>query len=271
MSGGFIRLELLDLIIASSLLFVSAGASLSLRLGLERGLAIAAVRMVVQLTLLALVLKILFALVSPLWTGLAAAFMLLVAGWEVRARQKTRFDGFWTYGIATTTLFFAGSLVTLLALTTQLRPEPWFDPRYALPILGMILGNSLNGASLALDRLMGTVAREKAAIEAQLALGADIHQALGPLVRDAARAGMMTIINSMSASGVVFIPGLMTGQVLAGVPPAEAVKYQIIIMFLIAGANALGVTGMLVLARYRLTDSRHRLRLDRLKVARDRL
>ncbi|MGB0671081.1 MAG: ABC transporter permease, partial [Rhodospirillales bacterium] len=129
--AGVIHLGLVDLMLASLLILVAGGLSFALSLGLERSLGIAATRMVVQLTLLALILKTLFALVSPLWTGVAALFMLLVAGRELMARQKIRFDGFWSYGISTATLTVPGSIVTLLALWTQLRPEPWFDPRYA--------------------------------------------------------------------------------------------------------------------------------------------
>ncbi|MGB0670275.1 MAG: ABC transporter permease, partial [Rhodospirillales bacterium] len=138
-------------------------------------------------------------------------------------------------------------------------------PRYALPILGMVLGNGLNGASLALDRFLGTVRREKDAIEARLALGQSARLALRPLMQDAARSGMMTIVNNLSAAGIVWIPGIMTGQILAGMAPEEAVKYQIMIMFLLAGANALGVVSVILLAGWRLTDKRHRLRLDRLQ------
>jgi putative ABC transport system permease protein len=74
----------------------------------------------------------------------------------------------------------------------------------------------------------------------------------------------MPTINSMSATGVVSLPGMMTGQILGGVPPAEAVKYQILVMFLIAGGTGLGAVTAVLGGLYRLTDGRHRLRLDRL-------
>jgi putative ABC transport system permease protein len=261
---NYIALSYVDLGLAALLLLANALLSVILRLGLGRQIVVAAVRMVVQLTLIGLVLKALFAMVSPLWTALAALVMVLFAGREAAARQTRRFAGLWTHGLGTASMLVAGTLVTLLALTTQLQPDPWYNPRYALPILGMVLGNTMNGVSLGLDRLLATAARERAAVEARLALGHDRHSALLPLVREACRAGLMPIVNAMSATGIVALPGMMTGQILAGVDPVDAVKYQILIMFLLAGATAIGVLIAVFAAAARLTDHRHRLRLDRL-------
>ena len=262
---NFITLSYWDLALASLLLLVSGAMTLYLRLGLGRQLAVAAVRMVVQLTLVGLVLKTLFALVSPLWTALAALVMIGFAGYEVVARQKRKFTGAWTYGLGTISLAAAATLVTALALTTQVRPDPWFDPRYAVPLLGMILGNTMNGVSIGLDRLLASAVRERAAIEARLALGHDRSRAFRPFVREATRAGLISIINGMSAAGLVSLPGMMTGQILAGIAPVEAVKYQILIMFLIAGSTSIGVLIAVFAAVARLSDNRHRLRLDRLR------
>lgn len=260
----FITLSYADLVLASLLLLFAGGLSVVLHLGLEGNLAVAAARMVVQLTVVGLVLKTLFALVSPWWTGAAALAMVLFAGREVMARQKRGLGAAWTYGLGTASLMLAGTVITGLALTTQIRPDPWFDPRYALPILGMVLGNTMNGVSIGLDRLLSAAARERAAIEARLALGHDRRRAFSHLVRDACRTGMMHIVNAMSAAGLVSLPGMMTGQILAGVAPVEAVKYQILIMFLLAGATGIGVLAAVFAAARRLTDDRHRLRLDRL-------
>ena len=193
--------------------------------------------------------------------------MVLFAGREVMARQKRRLTGWWAYGLGTTAMLFAGTIVTVFALTTQVRPDPWYDPRIALPLLGMILGNTMTGVSLGIDRLAAGAVDRRAAIEARLALGHDRREALRGAVRDALRTGLVPTINSMSAIGLVFIPGMMTGQILAGVAPMEAVKYQLLIMFLIAGGTAFGVLGAVLGGAHRLTDARHRLRLDRLTAA----
>lgn len=263
-----IELSYLDLAVAALLLLINGGISLALELRLERQLLIAALRMTVQLVLVGAILTTLFSLTSPWWTALAALVMLLFAGREVMARQERRLTGWWAYGLGASTMTVAAVLVTLLALTTQVRPDPWYDPRYAIPLLGMVLGNAMTGISLGLNTLTTTAARERNAIEAQLALGATRWQALRGVTRQALRSGLMPTINAMSATGLVFLPGMMTGQILAGVAPAEAVKYQLLIMFLIAGATGLGVLLAVLLGVYRLTDPRHRLRLDRLAAAR---
>jgi putative ABC transport system permease protein len=261
---NFITLGAVDLALASVLVIINGGLSLALGLGLERQLLIAATRMVIQLSLMGLVLKALFALVSPFWTAVAALIMVLFAGHEASARQRKRFSGWWTYGLGTSSMMAAGLIVTVLALTTQIKPDPWYDPRYALPLLGMILGNTMNGVALGLNALITGVVREKSAVEARLALGHDIGTAMSGVVREAVRTGLIPIINAMAAAGIVSLPGMMTGQILAGIPPVEAVKYQILIMFLIAGGTGLGLLSAVYGGVYRLSDNRQRLRLDRL-------
>ena len=264
----YIRLDYLDLALGALLVVLNGGLSVALNLGLERRLAIAALRMVVQLTLVGLVLTTLFALVSPLWTGLAALVMILFAGWEILSRQDRRLKGWWAYGLGTGAMLFASVLVVLFALTTQLSPTPWYDPRYAIPLLGMVLGNTMTGISLGLQTLTTGLARERVAVEARLALGATRWRAMLPVVRLALRSAFLPIINTMAATGVVSLPGMMTGQILSGVEPVEAVKYQILILFLISGGTGLGAIGAVIGCAHRLTDHRHRLRLDRLTAPR---
>lgn len=264
---GAVPLDALDLAIAASLVLLNAGLSLWLRLGLARSLVVAAVRTAVQLLLVGVVIKTLFDLASPSWTGLMVLAMVLLAGYEVHARQERRFTGAWTYGLGTLSVAAGAGLVTLLALIVVVQPEPWHHPRYAILLLGMILGNTMTGVSLAFDSLVTTASRERVAIEARLALGADRSTALGDAARRALRAGLMPIINAMSAAGVIALPGMMTGQILAGADPIGAVKYQVLIMFLIAGGTGIAVFLAVGAGVRRLSDSRHRLRLDRLRVA----
>jgi len=263
---SFTPLGYSDLGLAAILIAVNAGLFIWLRLRLERQLVIATLRMLVQLSLLGLVLKTLFEHVSPIYTGLAALAMILFAGYEVFSRQQRRLAGWWGYGVGAASILFAGTLVTVFALTTQVRPEPWYHPQIALPLLGMVLGNTMTGVALGLDTLSTRVARERTAIEAMLSLGATRQEAFRPFVREAMRNALIPIINAMSAAGLVSIPGMMTGQILAGIDPIEAVKYQILIMFLIAGGTGIGVVLAVHVTAARLSDGRHRLRLDRLKM-----
>ena len=265
MSSVYIQLSYFDLALASTLLLLAGGLSIGLKLGLEKMLGIAALRTVVQLSLIGLVLKLLFQTTSPWWTALAAIFMMGFAGREAMARQTLKLRGGWSLGIATLSLMLAGTVVTTLALTTAIRPEPWYDARFSIPLLGMVLGNTLNGVAVGMDRLSATLKREKIAIEARLALGHPRRDAVRPYVREAMRAGVMHIINAMSAAGLISIPGMMTGQILAGVDPTQAVKYQILIMFLIAGSTSLGALTAILALSNRLSDDRDRLRLDRFR------
>lgn len=260
----YISLDLADLALAAILVVLNGALSLALDLGIHRRLAVAAIRMVVQLLLVGLVLQALFTAMSLALTALAALTMILFAGHEILSRQDRRLTGWWAYGLGTGSMLVAAMVVTSFALTTQLRPDPWYDPRYAVPLLGMVLGNTMTGISLGLNTLTGDLATRRNAVEAQLALGRDRWHAMLPLVRKALRAGLMPIVNSMAATGLVSLPGMMTGQILAGTDPFEAVKYQILIMFLIAGGTGLGAVAAVVGGTYRLTDRRHRVRLDRL-------
>ncbi len=264
----YVTLSYIDVAIAAVLLCINAGLSIALNLGLSKTLIFSAIRMTVQLLLIGLVLKALFALASPWLTLLVALIMGMVAGREIFARQETPLAGIWGWGIGATTMIVAGGIVTIFALTLQIRPDPWYTPRYALPLFGMILGNAMTGISLGLDTLTSLTRRERAAVEAQLMLGATRWQAMLPLTRRALSSGMMPSINAMAATGIVALPGMMTGQILAGIPPTEAVKYQLLVMFLIAGSTGLGVVGAVLATVWRITDDRHRLRLDRLAKSR---
>jgi putative ABC transport system permease protein len=232
-----------DIATAASLIVLDAVLSILLKIRLHWQLAIAAARMVVQLVAIGYVLKFIFSLNNPAATLLLVLVMVLVAAREVAARPERRFKGSANFVIGTISVGFATFVTAVLALTTAIRPDPWFNPHYAIPLAGIILGNVLNSASLSLDSLLGSVKRERPAIEARLSLGASYREAIAPLVREAIRRGLLPIINQMSAAGIVTLPGIMTGQILAGLDPIEAVKYQILLMFLLSGGSGLSTLG----------------------------
>ena len=253
-----------DLAIAASLVVVDAGLSFIFRLDLHKQIAVAVARLVVQLVAVGYVLRLVFALQSPAATLALAAFMTLVAAREVAARPQRRLVGAGNLVVGAGSVALATTLTAVLALTTAIRPQPWFDPRYALPLTGIILGNVLNAGSITLDDVLSSFPREQAAIEGRLALGDSFTEATRPFVVAAIRRGMVPILNQMSAAGIITLPGIMTGQILAGMDPLEAVKYQILLMFLLAGACGLVAVSIALLAARRFTDERQRLRLDRL-------
>ncbi|KAB7623981.1 ABC transporter permease [Alkalilimnicola sp. S0819] len=254
-----------DLALAAGLVVVLAALSWQGQLGVGRSLLIAGARTVVQLLLIGLVLEALFAFSALHWVALLALAMLLIAGREVMARQQRRFLGLWGYGLGTLAMSVSSFSITVLALLLLVQPEPWYRPQYAVPLLGMMLGNTMTGVAVALDRLTESAWRERSGIEGRLLLGQRWDQAVAGLRREAMRAGMIPMINAMAAAGVVSLPGMMTGQILAGAPPVEAVKYQILIMFLITAGTGFGTLVAVRLGARRLFDGRERLRLDRLR------
>lgn len=261
-----ISLSALDLALAASLVLVLAWMSLRQALGVSRSLIIAAARTVVQLLFIGLILEALFEVATlPLVMALGV-LMVLLAGREVMARQQRYLKGLWGYGLGTLAMLVSSFGVTLLALVIVIGADPWYRPQYAIPLLGMLLGNTMNGVALSLDRLSSGMHRQRAVIEARLALGAPWQEAVDDVRHEAMRAGLIPNINAMAAAGIISLPGMMTGQILAGAPPIEAVKYQILIMFLIAAGAGFGTLVAVYFGARRLFDERERLRLDRLAV-----
>jgi putative ABC transport system permease protein len=127
----------------------------------------------------------------------------------------------------------------------------------------MVLGNTLTSISLALQTLNEGAERERSAIEARIALGATRLEAFSGLLRQSLRTATTPLLNSMAVAGVVTLPGMMAGQILAGADPNEAAKYQIMILFVLAGASGLGAFAAALGSVFLMTDARHRLRLDR--------
>jgi UDP-glucose/iron transport system permease protein len=260
-----IALTSLDLAIAAGLVLMLAVLSWFMHLGIERTLIIAAVRTVVQLLLVGLVLKILFQTAQLGWTVVVAVVMLLFAGREVMARQTYRLKGWWGYGVGTSSMFISTFSITVLVLILIVNVKPWYMPQYSITLLGMMLGNTMNGIALAMDRLMHSAWQQRQAIEAKLLLGYTGSEAVADIRHESMRTGMIPMINAMAAAGLVSLPGMMTGQILSGTPPMEAVKYQILIMFMITAGTGFGTLAAVWISTRRLFDDRHRLRLERLR------
>lgn len=249
---------------AAMLVLANFAISVLLRLGLAKSLLLASVRMVVQLILVGFILAWVFALKAPLPVIGIGVVMAGLAGISAVRRTKRRFPGM--YWSSLLSILTAAFVVTGASLLGIINVHPWFEPRYAIPLLGMVLGNILNGVSLALDRFMEGVAREHAVIESELAVGATRWEAARPLIADSLRTGMIPTINAMMVMGVVSLPGMMTGQILAGASPMLAVRYQIVIMFMIASATAFGTLGVILLAFRSLFNARHQLGVERLQM-----
>lgn len=249
--------------IAACLILVCGLISVALGLKLEKRLAVAAIRTVVQLFLVGFVLRYVFNL-NAWWAvlGVMAVMIALAARAAVRRPSRT-FRGVGL--LALVSLVISSSLVTFTVTGAIIGVVPWYRPQYVIPLLGMLLGNGLTGISLCLDQLLETLHARRDEVEMELACGATRWEAArGPLT-DAVRRGMIPIINSMMVVGTVSLPGMMTGQILAGTDPMIAVKYQIMVMFMIAAGTAMASMGIALLVYRRLFNDRHQLRWDRIQ------
>ncbi|MBF0238710.1 MAG: iron export ABC transporter permease subunit FetB [SAR324 cluster bacterium] len=257
---NYISIHPLQLGLALLLLLGNLGLSLMLKLKLERSLGIAVARMTIQLLLVGMILEWIFALRSFIWVMVGALIMTTIASISAVNRTKRRFPGIYWHSFVS--ILGSAFIVTGIGLTGIIQVTPWYEPRYFFPIFGMILGNILNGISLGLDRFMEEIVTHRDKIETSLALGATRWEAIQETMRNTLRTGMIPILNTMMIAGVVSLPGMMTGQILSGTPPIEAVRYQIVIMVLIASAVAFGLTGVILLAFFRLFTPQHQLRED---------
>ncbi len=262
--NSLITLTPIDLGLAALLIMLLALVSWRSHNGMERKILFSSVRATLQLLLVGVALQTLFDHSSLLWVTLISLGMVLLAGREIHARQQRRLNGPWGFATGTVAMFLSSMLTALFALLVIIQNDPWYQPQYAIPLLGMLLGNTMNGISLGLDRLTNSVWQQRRIIEARLALGESAQQAIHPLRDEAVRTGMIPILNAMAAAGLISLPGMMTGQILSGTPPIEAVKYQILILFLIAAGTGFGVMAAISIASRRFFDTRDRLRTERI-------
>lgn len=261
--SGPIELGPLQLGLAALLILLNAAISMRLQLGLGRRLLLASLRSVVQLSLLGLLLAWVFSVQGP-WAVLPLmVLMALIAGFEAVRRTTRRVPGI--YGASIGVVMATSMAITFYGLVAVIGVEPWYAPRYAVPILGMVLGNTLTGISLGLETTMRGFDRDRAQVELLLAHGATRKEASREVVRGAVRTGMIPILNAMVAAGLISIPGMMTGQILAGQDPASAARYQLFILFSIAAGVALGTMGVVLVVARLVFDGRERLRPERIR------
>jgi putative ABC transport system permease protein len=238
-----VNLDLLNLGLAYGLVLLSIGLARLRRIGQEWQMLWSSLRMVLQLIAVGYLLHLVFAVKSPL---AVVAILLAMAGFSLQvmgSRIKEKMPHF--YRVMGISVFIGCGGVTFLFCGLVVEYSPWYDPRYLIPLAGMIIGNSMNAASLAAERLSSEIHARRDEIEAAVCLGATARQASDSAVRAAFRAALMPTINTMAAMGIVSLPGMMTGQILSGTDPAIAVRYQIAIMCAITGAVA--ITSFLIL------------------------
>lgn len=258
MASGYTSLSLWDVGLAAAFILIAGTLSLLFRLGVLKSLLIGAVRTAAQLGLAGIALKTVFGLNQFWLVGILAIAMVGLAGREALNRQKSRPKGMSLDIIGS--MAVSAFLVSILVTGVVVGSDPWWRPPIFIPLLGMILGNSLNGISISLERFLSACRNDRARIEMRLSHGATSNEAIQPVVRESLRAGMMPIINAMAIVGVVSLPGMMTGQLLAGADPVDAVKYQVVVMYMIAASTTIASAMALLLARRRVFNADHTLK-----------
>jgi putative ABC transport system permease protein len=257
-AAGIIDLSAWQLALALGLVAAVVLVSAHQSLGLERDLTIGSVRTVVQLYGVGFVLAAVFAAARWYWVVLILVAMTLVATQAAVSRLGRPLPGAGWIAATALTLSTAVTLAYVIAVVFQV--HPWWEPQYIIPIAGMILGNSMTAAALAGDRLQGDLRARADEVEARLALGFSGQDAVRPMVRDALRAAMIPTVNGMMTVGLVQLPGMMTGQILAGSSPLLAIRYQVVVVFMLAAATGLGSLLFVRLAALRYLTPAHQLR-----------
>ncbi len=255
----------IDLSIASlfwmyALMLVPLAVFFYLQLGIIRDTLFALIRMTAQLFLVGFYLKYVFQLNNPLISLLWVAIMLVVANLSILNKAGLRRGVFfWRLlaGVSGSTLF-AGGWFILVAI----RPDPIYDARYMVPIIGMILGNCLRSNVLSLERFYSGIRKNETEFMTYLMLGANLREAVRPYLRDAIKAAVNPSVATMATMGIVSLPGMMTGQILGGALPMEAIKYQIGIMICIFTSMVLAAIVNIQLSLSVAFDDQQRLKQD---------
>lgn len=240
-------------------ILIAGGASIYHSLHLERDMLIGAVRTFVQLFLLGYLLKTVFAINNVWLVLLIFTVMAFFAAQTVYGRIKEKQISFFLpVSVSMNISFF---IVAFIVTAVVIRADPWWNPRYFIPLGGMVIGNSMNAVAIALERLLNDLRTKQQEIEMKLCLGADYKEASREIVGNAMKSGMIPSINSMMAAGIVFIPGMMTGQIIAGADPGLAIKYQIVVMLMLVGSTTLSTLFVVLIVRKLCFGAGHQLLL----------
>ena len=237
-TGGVIVFGWWQLALATVFVIITGLISLRLSLGLEKDLAIATVRTYLQLIALGLVLT--WVIQHQTWWLVVAILLVMIATAAQIILKRSPDAPPGVYVSSFVSMLVTGFVVTFVVTGAIIQVDPWYRADYVIPIAGMVLGNSMNGIALALERVFADLDSHAEDVLARTALGATRWEAASPWIRSALRAGVMPTINSMAAVGIVFIPGMMAGQILAGADPLAATGYQIVVMLMVAAATTIG-------------------------------
>ncbi|KAL1917020.1 uncharacterized protein VTP21DRAFT_5218 [Calcarisporiella thermophila] len=248
---------------ASLFILVNVAVSLYFQLHLEKMLLVAAIRCVLQLTMMGLILENVFSTENPLIVLLMAVVLVFLGACEVVFNKtKRRFVGM--FPIVILSMGFSGLAIAILGTRFAMGQQPIFQPTSFIPIVGLLLGPSITGLSLALDLSLTQLTDNMEKTEIYLAFGASRWEAGRMVVMESLRYALLPTVNQLSIIGLVAIPGMMTGQIMSGAPPIMAARYQQIIMFMVSATTSLGTLLTVFCCILTVIDPNHRLRPDRI-------
>lgn len=226
-------INITSLLLASSLVMVTLFFSYYQKLNLEKETIISVIRAVVQLIAIGYVLEYVFGFKNPLFTTLILVFMTFNASYNASKRGK-----FIKKGILISFLSIAsGTIVTLLILI--LSGTIKYEASQIIPVSGMIISNAMVALGLCYNQLNSNFLNKRDEVETKLSLGADILPSSIEIIRESLRMGMIPTIDSAKTLGIVSLPGMMTGLILAGAAPLQAIKYQIMVTFMLLSTTSI--------------------------------
>lgn len=255
--GGPVELGILNLVYAAVPLLCVALVSVKMQLDLHSKIIVAMIRCAGQLSLLGWILVPIFN-ANVWWMTLAySTGMVIIASAEAASRPQYTYSG--AFFTTCMVLGVVGASVISFALFWVIGIEPWYDPQYLIPMLGMLLGNSCSTVSVGLSSILNEFASHKDSIELLLSFGATRMEATRDVLHRSIQLAMTPLLNSMSVVGIVSIPGMMTGQILGGSDPSIAARYQIVIFFLIGVSGSVSAMLTILIAVLSVFDSSHRV------------
>ncbi|KAI0695372.1 UPF0014-domain-containing protein [Cytidiella melzeri] len=250
--------------LAFSFIVLDAVFSRIFGLGVGSSLITAAVRCVLQLTLVALILQKVFETNNP-WAVAGIAFLLNLMGTTetVVNKAKRRYD----HMFPSVLLGMLGSTipVSIIGIRFAMSVDPFWKPEQYIPVVGMLCGSTISGIVVAVSYVLKEIFENKDKVEMYLAFGASRFEACKPIATDALRLALTPNINQMSVLGIIAIPGMMTGAILGGSSVQQAARLQMVIMFMISSCTALSSIVTTIFALSVVVDNEHRVRTDRIE------
>ncbi|MDO5302040.1 MAG: iron export ABC transporter permease subunit FetB [Tissierellia bacterium] len=221
------------LLISSSLVMISLFFSYWQKLKLEKEVIVGVLRAIVQLVAVGYVLEYIFGIDNPIYTTLLIAFMIFNASYNAAKRGKGIVNA-----LPISFLSIAvGASITLSVLVFS--GSIAYEPYQVIPVSGMIVGNAMVALGLSYKRMLAQFKDKRQEVETKLALGAGILPSSIEIIRESIKTGMLPTIDSAKTLGIVSLPGMMTGLILAGTPPLNAIKYQIMVTFMLLSTTSI--------------------------------